>query len=332
MNSREVWFGRSLAARIKRCNLQPLSVLYYLGWQIYLLAYRIGLKRAKEPHIPIVVVGNFTVGGTGKTPITIYVAQVLIERGLEVVIGCSGYGSPKSAKASLAPVGVLGPKVWGDEPALIRELLPDVPLIVGRNRVLAAKICHENFPNAVLLMDDGLQHLPLKTHIKIAVEPKQSDNRMILPAGPYREPYNHNRVDIVVPGHFEIRRKLSHFKDQDGGGIELPISPTMNARALAAIGNPNQFFAALETVGIQLEKQFELKDHDPLTAGTLLASFDREMPTIVTLKDWMKLRELPGISKCKIWIAHESVSLEPRQEFANWLHERLQKTAKKVAE
>ncbi len=332
MNSRDVWYGKSLALQFVRFLLLPVSALYYLGWQAYLLVYRIGLKRAKEPHCRVIVVGNFTVGGTGKTPIAIHIAQVLLENGNQVVIGCSGYGAPKSKAATLAPKGKLKPIQWGDEPALIRELLPDVPLIVGRNRVLAAKICHENFPKAVLLMDDGLQHLPLKTHIKIAVEPKQSDNRMVLPAGPYREPYNHKRVDVVVPGDFQIRRKLSHLKDQEGSRIDFPIAPPIEARALAAIGNPEQFFASLETVGIQLEKQIALEDHDPLTAGTLLASFDKEIPTIVTLKDWVKLRELRGISEFKIWIAYESVSLEPQQEFAKWLHERLQKTANKVPE
>jgi|CXWL01.1.fsa_nt_gi tetraacyldisaccharide 4'-kinase len=332
MNSRELWYGNSLAARLKRRHLQPTSAIYYLCWQIYLLIYKLGLKRAKEPHVPIVVIGNFTVGGTGKTPITIYVAQVLSELAHEVVIGCSGYGAPKSRSATLAPEGRLTPSEWGDEPALIRELLPDVPLIVGRDRVLAATICQSNFPNSVLLMDDGLQHLPLKTHIKIAVEPKQSSNRMVLPAGPYREPYNHTRVDIVVPGHFQVKRKLSHLKDQTGNRIKLPLPCSMKARALAAIGNPDQFFAALEKVGIELEVKIALNDHDPLTAGTLLTLFDNEIPTIVTLKDWVKLRDLPGISDCKIWIAHETISIEPKQDFTEWLHERLEITTKKILE
>ncbi|MFX8929914.1 tetraacyldisaccharide 4'-kinase, partial [Acinetobacter baumannii] len=84
----------------------------------------------------------------------------------------------------MAPDGPLDPAGWGDEPAMFRWLLPDVPLVVGRRRVLAAELVHQHFPKAVLVMDDGFQHLPVKKHIQILLDDPTPKNSRCLPAGP----------------------------------------------------------------------------------------------------------------------------------------------------
>jgi tetraacyldisaccharide 4'-kinase len=157
----------------------PLAGLYALGWMSYELMYKLGIKRPQQPHSPIVCIGNLRVGGSGKSPVVIHVAQVLQGQGREVVIGCNGYRSPRQEGASLAPAGPLDPREWGDEPAMIREALPDVPLVVGRKRVDAAALVAAHHPGAVLLMDDGFQHLPLRKDVSIVLDPERPVNSFL---------------------------------------------------------------------------------------------------------------------------------------------------------
>src|SRR5262245_17020553 len=107
MHAEELWTGESFKARIMRTFLTPASWLYACGWQGYLAIYRVGFKKAKSPHGPVLCIGNLQVGGTGKTPVTMHVADVLHDMGHDVVISCSGYGSPSSEAARVAPEGCL---------------------------------------------------------------------------------------------------------------------------------------------------------------------------------------------------------------------------------
>src|SRR5579885_1414322 len=200
MHWRDVWFSKQAGFRLIRIALTPLSWLYAAGWQGYLTIYRFGWKKAKAPHHPVVCIGNLKAGGTGKSPVTRYVADVLSSLQRQVVISCSGYGAPRSEAATLTPKGPLDAREWGDEAAMLRAFLPDTPLIVGRDRVEAAKICNKTHPDAVLLLDDGFQHLPLAKDLTILLDPP-AENGHCLPAGPYREPRrNRSRADLVLPG------------------------------------------------------------------------------------------------------------------------------------
>src|SRR5215212_3930294 len=118
MHWSEVWHGRAASARLARAALTPVSWLYAAGWQVYLATYRLGIKKAQAPHFPVLCVGNLQVGGTGKSPITLYLVNVLRELGREVVVSSSGYGSPRSESATVAPSGPLEATEWGDEPAM----------------------------------------------------------------------------------------------------------------------------------------------------------------------------------------------------------------------
>src|SRR4051812_39429853 len=103
MHWSEVWEASDAGAVAARTILTPASWLYALGWEAYLGIYRIGLKKPSEPHRPVVCIGNLVVGGSGKSPFTLFVAQALRGLGHEVVLSCSGYGSPASQAASVAP-------------------------------------------------------------------------------------------------------------------------------------------------------------------------------------------------------------------------------------
>lgn len=326
MRIEEVWSGRGAGHALLRTVLVPSSGLYWLGWQAYLAVYTLGLKRPKEPHRPVICVGNLTVGGSGKTPATLCVAKLIQGMGRQVVISASGYGSPASESATLMPTpssgGQLRASQWGDEPAMIRWQLPDVPLIVGRDRVRAAQICHEQFPDAILVLDDGLQHLPLKKHIQICLDDPSATNRMVLPAGPYREPRSSlRRMDRVID---DLRFQPTGFLPNGAEPAEQPTS----ANALCAIARPERFFDSLRGQGINIAAAKSLPDHDPLTAGTLFDGLPADLPLIVTAKDWVKLRDRSDIGNRQILVAMQEARIEPEDEFKAWLRSKLDEISK----
>jgi tetraacyldisaccharide 4'-kinase len=315
----EVWYGDSFAAKVMRAILWPLSCLYSIGWLAYLTLYRTGLKKAYRPSCRVICIGNFTAGGTGKTPTSVFVAHCLEEMAIPFVIGCSGYGAPHSVGATVAPKGMLDAREWGDEPAELRELLPDVPMIVGRARVTSAKLCEEQFPGSILLMDDGFQHMPLARDISIILDPPLAHG-FTFPAGPYREPRatGRKRADLVIPSeqYTQAFSNLS-FSAPFGSVISAPSK----ARVVTAIGRPNHFRMALERAGVEVIDFIELPDHDKMDID--LASRETDLPWVITRKDWVKLKSHCNVSEVEIIIADRTVTLEPVDEFKKWLKIRL---------
>jgi len=319
MHPNELWNGRSARARLTRLALSPLSGLYALGWEAYLGVYRLGIKRAREPHRPVVCVGNLVTGGSGKSPLTLHLAQVLRELGREVVVSCSGYGAPHAEAATLAPDGPLNPKSWGDEPAMLRWLMPDLPLVVGRRRVLAAEIVARDHPSAVMLMDDGFQHLPLRKHVSIVIDDPEPPNRLCLPAGPYREGrWNRRRANTVLPGEFQAVPGPMRFVTADGASSELPPSYSV----LCALGQPERFVASLSEQRPPAAELL-LPDHDPLDGGTLFEPLPANLPVVVTAKDWVKLRERADLGSREFIVALRDVRVEPQDTFRAWIRDKL---------
>jgi tetraacyldisaccharide 4'-kinase len=319
MHPADVWYGQSAGARLARAALLPGSWLYGLGWQSYLTVYRLGLKRPAEPHVPVICVGNLVAGGSGKTPTALAVADALTALGRRVILSMSGYGAPHAEAASMAPEGELDAAEWGDEPAMVRWLRPELPLIVGRRRVLAAELAHTRDPGAVLLMDDGFQHLPLRKHIGLLIDPAP-DNRACLPAGPYREPWsNRGRADLVFGDEFQIARSALRFVDSN---LQPKDAPT-GATALCALGSPAGFLKSLAESGVKVVAERLLPDHDTLTAGTLFDGIDLSIPLVVTAKDWVKLKRRTDLGDLNAVIALQDVSVEPEAPFAEWLRGRL---------
>lgn len=305
---RELWESSAPGAVLARAALTPFSWLYAAGWQTYLGIYRLGLKRAAEPHRPVLCVGNLQAGGSGKSPMVRHLAELLRVSGREVVISCSGYGAPRAEAATLAPAGELDAAEWGDEPAMLRLQLPDVPLVVGRRRVLAAELVHRHHPNAVMLMDDGFQHLPLKKTLSIVLDPLDPPNRRCLPAGPYREPRgNRRRADLVLPN--ETFRVVEH-----GPVLEEPWPERF--AVLCALGQPRRFLDSLPRPPVETRL---LPDHDPLTAGTLWDGIDPALPVVTTAKDWVKLRNRTDLAGRKLLVASHAVRVEPADAFLEWL-------------
>lgn len=324
MHPNEVWESQEVRARAARFALTPLSWLYAAGWQGYRAIYDLGIKKAKEPHPRVVCVGNLTVGGSGKSPVTLAIAHLLLNQRVELVIGCSGYGSPASENATLAPEGELDAARWGDEPAMLRWLLPDVPMVIGRARVAAAQLVVEKYPNSVLLMDDGFQHLPLRKKVTILLDDPSPFNGRALPAGPYREPrLNRGRADIVLStrpdqGPFWVRRVPLGLTTPDGA----PATAT-EIQVLCALAKPEGFISSLESQGFTIQAKKLLPDHDPLTSGTLFDGLNPNLPLVVTAKDWVKLRHRTDAGAYKILVAREVAHIEPEAAFLDALNTKL---------
>ncbi len=306
-----VWQKRTLVSYL----LLPLSALYWLGWTSYALVYRLGLKKSYRASIPVVTVGNLRVGGSGKTPATIHLVKVLRALGFSPAISLSGYGFPASESATLAPAGELPVEHWGDEAILFREALPDIPLIVGRDRVAAAKIA-ESSGVSVLLMDDGFQHLRLAQSIALILDDQPGDNRFCLPAGPYREPrgLGYQRAAAVIPLDFQVERE---FGWQQDGVVPGKVS------VVTAIAKPEALISRLRQEGFTIENVIAKEDHNPLDAEELLAEFPTDIPIVTTMKDWVKLRRRQDIGRWTTWVTDYHITIQPEDAFAEWLRKKL---------
>lgn len=318
MHASDLWHSPAWGPTALRTLLTPLSWLYAAGWQTYLGIYRSGLRRAREPHRPVVCVGNLTVGGSGKTPFTLYLAGLIEQSGRSVAVSLSGHGSPRSASASSAPEGDLSAAEWGDEAAMMRWMAPDRPLIVGRDRVRAAEIAHELYPDRVLVLDDGFQHLPLRKHLRIILDDPDPKNARCLPAGPYREPRgNRRRADLVFPGEFELDWGMEGPADPETRAPSL--SPGAEIQLLSAIGNPARLTESLTGRGFRIVRELRLSDHDPLTRGNLFDGFDPGTPLVATAKDWVKLREREDARRMNLAVVWNEPRVAPEDRFREYL-------------
>jgi tetraacyldisaccharide 4'-kinase len=271
--------------------------------------------------LPVVVVGNIYVGGTGKTPVTIALAEALRAHGWHPGIVSRGYGVDIGERARSGQ-GVLDPARYGDEPALIAQVT-QAPIAVHPDRALAIKRLSRDYPDVdVIIADDGLQHLALGRDLEIAVQDgRGTGNGRVLPAGPLREPASRLKyVDFVItnlpaglPGPAAIdtpARQLTMSlipvkAVQLSTGVELDWDSWLSEHgqqqvsAVAAIGQPQRFFSMLQAAGLQLAHSVALPDHhayDSSPFGALPAS-----PILVTAKDAVKCVRF---NDARLWSVH----------------------------
>ena len=294
--------------------LLPLSKLYEIG-----LAHR-KRKAISEPAslaVPIVVVGNITVGGTGKTPLIMHLCQKLSEQRLSVGIISRGYirADLSSAQKSY-PYQVNkndSPDIVGDEPLMICQG-SDVAVVVDPDRYAAAQHMLEVRDVDVILSDDGMQHFALPRDLEILVVDgsRELGNELLLPAGPLREPIERLRsVDFclvngakdrplksealkyAVDGYFQLtaacwvqvstgqKRTLEQFASEY-------LASASGIKAVAGIGNPQRFFDTLAALGIEAES-LPLDDHQAITAEFLSSKKSASL-ILMTAKDAVKCR------------------------------------------
>ena len=312
-----LWYG----TRLRAWPLLPLAALYAAAIALRRALYSIGLLRGRRAAVPVIVVGNLTVGGTGKTPVAAWLARELGLRGHRVGVVLRGYGGDWSGPPRVVEADD-DAAVVGDEALLHVRRAPHV-VVIGADRAAAAAIASGRGAD-VIVCDDGLQHLALARDFEIVVvdADRGFGNGWMLPAGPLREPASRiERVDAMVATH----------RGGPGAHVPRPRGPwTVEARlvpgaavniasgerrdlvsfrggrvhALAAIGNPAQFFEALAARGLEFDAH-ALPDHSALDPQAL--PWPAGATVLMTEKDAVKCA---GYAQSGWWYVELEVELE----------------------
>jgi len=294
--------------------LRPASALFGRVVALRRLAYRRGWKKSEGLPVPVIVVGNLTVGGTGKTPLVIWLAEFLSRSGYRPGVVSRGYGGARHERPSVVHAQS-EPKWAGDEPVLIARRTGR-PVCVHANRVEAGRTLLATQDCDVLIADDGLQHYALARDIEIAVVDgeRRFGNGALLPAGPLREPVERLReVDFVVTrnrpgiGEYEMLLAGDEAVSLNDPNRRKPLAALAETpvHAVAGIGNPGRFFDFLRQAGLTVMTH-PYPDHHAFAADDL--RFGDALPVLMTEKDAVKCRAL---ADARHWYLPVTAQLPP---------------------
>lgn len=302
-------------------RLSPaLWLLLPLSWLFAGLAW-LNRRQAKPVRlpVPVIVVGNITVGGAGKTPLTIWLARQLKEQGWRPGIVSRGYGGENAAPRAVAPAA--SPAEVGDEPILLARRT-GLPVWVGRDRAAAGLALLAAEPAVdIILCDDGLQHYRLGRDVELAVfDGRGAGNGWRLPVGPLREPLSRiaavdavicnglpdARLPAEVPS-FAMRLLPGSFYrlDEPLHCCEAAALAGKKLYALAGIGDPGRFFRTLEGLGLVCETH-PFPDHHAYAASDL--AFAKDGILLMTEKDAVKCA---GLTTGETWVLPVEAELSP---------------------
>ena len=306
----QAWQSRGAIA----CMLWPVSILYSLIILLRRLAYRHGLKDVQPVSLPVVVVGNLVVGGTGKTPLCAWLVKRFEQAGWSPGIVSRGYGGERHVTPHMITTADTA-AVVGDEPLMLLEQT-GVPVCVCVKRSLAVEKMATRNDVDIVFADDGLQHLAMARMAEVVVIDGRRGfgNRWMLPAGPLREPLSRlSKADLVAVQvaelpHASLLKLSGAEQDFQENGFSLIISSAIalvdghrrtlkefknqTVIAMAGIGHPERFFDALRAEGLNVHAEAR-PDHHVFT----LADFNAHptVPVLVTSKDAVKLRSLSNL-------------------------------------
>ncbi len=275
--------------------LIPLSWLFWLLTISRRKAYEIGLLKSYRPVVPLIVVGNISVGGTGKTPLVIWLVEQLRQAGYRPAVISRGYGGGRTA--AQAVLAHSSPADVGDEPILLARRT-GCPVWVGADRVAVQRALLQAHPDCnILISDDGLQHYRMQRDIELVVvdAARGFGNGFLLPAGPLREPLSRlSRVDALVyngrqapAGGYGMMFRAGVLHNLLDSGLTTEIAALQGQRihAVAGIGNPRRFFQQLHDLGLTAETH-AFVDHHAFRAEDL--AFAGDAPVLMTEKDAVK--------------------------------------------
>ncbi|CAB1213240.1 tetraacyldisaccharide 4'-kinase [Acinetobacter bouvetii] len=287
--------------------LRPLSWIYRGGFLLNKKLYQLGIKSRYQSPVPVMVIGNITVGGSGKTPLLIQLVDHLQSHNVRVGVISRGYGGkgPFPAYVDLDSV----PEVVGDEPCLIVQST-GVPMVVGSNRQHSIEYLLSKHELDLIISDDGLQHWALERQIEWIVldQNRGLGNQKLLPEGFLREPASRLKTATVIehaaePGtllnmHLEVAEPyLLNAVDAK------PFNPLDSFYAVVGIGFPQRFYKTLDSMGIHQFQCHEFPDHYDYEITDL--QFEDNNPIITTEKDAVKLLPLlkqnPDFNRA-IWV------------------------------
>ena len=323
------WLRRGALA----CALWPLSLLFRALAAARAGLYRAGILRSGRLPVPVIVVGNIFIGGTGKTPLTIWLAEALRAAGWTPGVISRGHGSEGSAPRAVTPAS--SAREVGDEPLLIARR-SGCPVMVGRGRVDAGRALLAAHPEVnVLIADDGLQHYALARDIEVVLfDGRGVGNGWLLPAGPLREPPSRRR-DFTVVNAPELSAQLvaavggKPFRMQLGGAYaerlaqpaERILLASLAAQqsaggaparprivAAAGIGNPGRFFSMLKAAGLGID-ELALPDHHDFLDDPF-RTLDADI-ILITEKDAVKCGQIENLKNDpRLWVVPVTAQID----------------------
>lgn len=315
--------------------LSPLAALFAAMSWLRRLAYRRGWLAAISVGVPVIIVGNLTAGGSGKTPLTIWLVNWLRAQGYRPGVVSRGYGGAARGCVDVQPGS--NPAEVGDEPLLIR-VNTSAPVVVGRDRVAAVRTLLARHPGVdVIVSDDGLQHYRLQRDIELAVIDAASGlgNGWPLPAGPLREPVSRLRsVDAVIqvvrgaaqPDMYGLATWRADYTAGQAWRLRAPLEkkalhdlPSHDWLAVTGIGRPQGFFDMLHAQGIRFSPR-AFADHHAFQPHDMPA----DGAVLMTEKDAVKCLGFAGAD----WWAVE-LDVAPEAGFIRWLGARLEHSLSK---
>ena len=269
-----------------------------------------------SPPIPLISIGNLTVGGSGKTPFAIWLAGKLKSDGLKPVVICRGDGGKSSVPQMIGHDS--DPLVVGDEAVLLFQKC-GCPVIAGRNRIRAAHMAAE-YGN-IIILDDGFQYRQLERVCDIVLIPAEGiGNGHLIPAGPLREPVEAlERADLIIrTGRSESIKALTIGREWHWWCSETQLTQLAGKKAatpekavvLTAIARPERFNRSLEQLGIGIEACYQFPDHHPFSQGDLKNAISHRLPVIVTAKDAVKLSNI-WPDESGLWVLEQTANAEP---------------------
>ena len=286
-----LWYGRHPLALL----LAPLSWLYLAALACRRFMYAAGILPVTRLPVPVIVVGNLTVGGTGKTPLVAWLARYLHSLGYKPGIVSRGYGGAAQPRVQRVEADS-DPALVGDEPVLLAQRTGR-PVAVAADRVKAAQALLRQTDCDILLSDDGLQHASLARDVEIVALDgvRRFGNGRCLPAGPLREPAARlDTVDLVVAAgraaadEYLMEYTVLPVKSLDGRReTDLAGFAEQTVHAVAAIGNPGRFFSMLRRNGVAIEEH-AFPDHHVFRRSDL--DFGDSAAVLMTEKDAVKCR------------------------------------------
>lgn len=274
--------------------LLPLSGLFFVISHLRRLWLNHVQAIEKQSNIPVVVIGNINVGGTGKTPLACFLVDKLAKNGVKVGVVSRGYGSaapyyPYSLEKNEDAV------IVGDEPKLLRDRL-NCPVVIGPDRNAAIKLLSQEKID-LILSDDGLQHYKMHRDYEIVVldQARKLGNGWLLPAGPLREgAWRLKQVDAVIYNGLSSLGEASmqiiptawvNAKTQERKTLEYFANQKVHA--VAGIGNPQRFFTTLDTLNMDYEEHI-FSDHHAFVKSDLDVLHNASEQLVMTEKDWVK--------------------------------------------
>ncbi len=306
-----------------------------------------GVLRQKKLSCPVISVGNMTVGGTGKTPTVIAIARLLQQKNRHPAVLSRGYGGKSTQPVQVVSDGVHTLLSWhdaGDEPALIADSLPGIPVITGPGRYLTGKAAIEKFGADVLILDDALQHRQLHRDVDIVlIDGKRPlGNGFMLPRGPLRE-----GLPSLRRANMLVRTGLSNdITPLPGGGFSLPsfrgvhkpegivsgksghVMPVVTLRgqkimAFAGIGYPETFRKGLSGLGAEIVAYRDFPDHHPYSESDIdelrrLAAQSGATMLLTTEKDGVRLTDFPEFL-AETSFLRISMEIDPLDQFTGLL-------------